>query len=65
MLEMNKISQKEGRVDKDEKKMSFCFCFFSKVELVKEKKKKTGYLKSRQSSNHHNQEKEKSADTQN
>ena len=64
MLEMNKISQKEGRVDKDEKKMSFCFCFFSKVELVKEKKK-TGYLKSRQSSNHHNQEKEKSADTQN
>lgn len=38
MLEMNKISQKEGRVDKDEKKMSFCFCFFSKVELVKEKK---------------------------
>lgn len=39
MLEMNKISQKEGRVDKDEKKMSFCFCFFSKVELVKEEKK--------------------------
>ena len=59
MLEINKISQKEGRVDKDKREYQCFFFFFKQNQL----NKKTGYSKSRQSSNHCNQEKEKKVQT--